>query len=205
MASLPTSGLVLLQQPRVTRPPLSHRDEDRILQHCATFFLCNHLQHGFHFPATHVHHTHTHVYAHSRRRKNCLSVSDVQRWMWHYWQIKREPFPPTLEALERLSRKPASLSLLKWFSYHFSSLCQNILEMAAVHIENQKVPPLVCEGESKHIPCLESPSDGVVSVPWATSVPKLTKCTFSGQFFSKAGLLVGGPGDMKSVLRLSPA
>lgn len=46
-----------------------------------------------------------------------------------------------------------------------NSLCQNILEMAAVHTENQKVTPLVCEGESKHIPCLESPSDWVVSVP----------------------------------------
>lgn len=54
VASLPSSGLVLLQQPWVMRPPLSQRDEDHILHHCDMFFLCNHLQCRFHFPATHV-------------------------------------------------------------------------------------------------------------------------------------------------------
>lgn len=54
VASLPTSGLVLLQQPWVMRPLVSHRDEDHILHHCDVFFLCNHLWHRFRFPTTHV-------------------------------------------------------------------------------------------------------------------------------------------------------
>ena len=101
VASLPTSGLVLLQQPWVMRPLVSHRDEDHILHHCDVFFLCNHLWHRFRFPTTHVQVslsvslslclslTHTHS-----RRNNCLSSSDVQRWMWHCWRFERElPLP----------------------------------------------------------------------------------------------------------------
>lgn len=54
---------------------------------------------------------------------------------------------PTLWTLDWLSRKLIPFSLSIWFSYQFSSRCQNSQEMAAAHIKMPKVTALVQTGE----------------------------------------------------------